>query len=146
MNKIFLLGRLGKDATITLTPSGVSVLSAVLATSEKFKGKDGKQQEITDWHNLKMFGKTAESLAPYLTKGLLILVEGKSKTRSWNDKTGKTNYITEVHIERVEFCSQSSYKKPTELDKVTDKIRNDQQDKSDPWFPEENSNEDIIPF
>lgn len=102
MNKVILIGRLGKDAEVKWTPSGVSVTRFSLATSEKWKDKtSGEWKEETEWHNVTQW--RAENLAQHLTKGKMVAVEGKIKTRSYDDKDGQKRYSTEVVAEKVEF-------------------------------------------
>lgn len=107
MNKVILIGRLGKDAEVKWTPSGVSVTRFSLATSEKWKDKtSGEWKEETEWHNVTQW--RAENLAQHLTKGKMVAVEGKIKTRSYDDKDGQKRYSTEVVAEKVEFVGDRS--------------------------------------
>lgn len=94
INKATLVGRLGKDAETKTLESGINVINFTLATSEKYKDKQGEWQEQTEWHNVSMFSKSI-NIAEYLLKGVLVYVEGKLKTRSW-EKDGDKRYITEV--------------------------------------------------
>jgi len=101
LNKAILIGRLGQDPKLQYTPSGKACTKISLATNESWK-KDGEKQEVTDWHNIVLWGKIAEIAAEYLSKGSRVYVEGKIRTRSW-DKDGTTHYMTEVIGDRVEF-------------------------------------------
>ena len=97
VNKVLLIGNLGRDPEVRTTPSGQSVASFTLATSRRWKDRDGNRQEQTEWHNIVVWGKQAETASQYLTKGKQIYVEGRIQTRSWDDKTsGEKKYCTEV--------------------------------------------------
>lgn len=97
LNKVMLIGNLGKDADLRYTSTGRAVASFSLATNERFKPSESEEwQERTEWHNIVVWGKTAEGLAEYLTKGQKIYVEGRIQTRSWEDQTGNKRYTTEV--------------------------------------------------
>ena len=97
LNKVLLIGRLGKDPEIRHTKDGNAVATFSVATNESWRDKEGNQQERTDWHNCVAFGATAEKyIEPYVTKGTLVSIEGTLQTRSWEDKEGNTRYTTEV--------------------------------------------------
>jgi single-strand DNA-binding protein len=101
VNKVILVGNLGKDAELRYTPGGTAVATVRLATTDRYKDKDGQWQDQTEWHTVVIWGKTAESLAEYLRKGKQIYVEGRLQTRSWDDKEGKKRYATEVRTDRI---------------------------------------------
>lgn len=104
VNKVILLGRLGKDPELKYTPSGQAVTKFSLATSERWKDKNsGEFQEKTEWHNIVLWAKLAETAAQYLTKGSSVYVEGRLQTRSWDDKEGKRHYMTEVVASEMVF-------------------------------------------
>ena len=96
LNKVMLIGRLGADPEIKYTPSGTTVTTFRIATSEKWKGKDGNLQERTEWHRIVAFGKMAEICGEYLAKGKQVYIEGRIQTRSWDDKDGNKKYMTEI--------------------------------------------------
>ncbi len=97
VNKVFLLGNVGKDPEIRSTAGGMQVASFSLATAERAKGADGQWTDKTEWHNIVCFQRTAEVVRDYVKKGSQILVEGKIQTRSWDDKTsGEKKYKTEI--------------------------------------------------
>jgi single-strand DNA-binding protein len=98
VNKVILIGNLGKDPETRYMPSGQAVTNLRLATTESWKDKTtGEQQERTEWHAVAMFGKLAEIAAEYLRKGSQVYIEGKIRTRKWQDKTdGKDRYTTEI--------------------------------------------------
>lgn len=100
-NRVILCGRLGRDAELRYTQGGDSVATLNLATSERWKNKSGETQERTEWSRVVIWGKSAETLSEYLTKGKQVLVEGKLQTRQWSDKDGNKRYTTEVRADRV---------------------------------------------
>lgn len=103
LNKVFICGRLTKDPVLRATPAGQSVASFSLATNKVWTGKDGQKQEQTEFHNVIVWGKAAESAAKYLIKGQECLVEGRLQTRHWDDKQGQKRSITEIVAEAVQF-------------------------------------------
>jgi len=97
VNKVFLLGRLGKDPEMRATASGMNIASFTLATSDRQKDQQGNWQDKTEWHNLVAFQRTAEIVRDYCKKGSQVFVEGKIQTRSWDDKeSGQKKYRTEI--------------------------------------------------
>ncbi len=97
VNRVILVGRLGKDPEIRSIPSGTSVAKFSLATDERFTDKNGEKQERTEWHNVVAWGKLAEICGQYLRKGKLVFIEGSIRTESWDDKeTGVKKYRTEI--------------------------------------------------
>src|SRR4051812_43589318 len=105
VNKVILVGNLGRDAELRYTPGGAAVATLNLATTETWKDKEGQKKEDTQWHRVILWGKTAETLQDYLTKGKQIYVEGKLQTRKWKDKDGNDKYTTEVRGDRVVLLS-----------------------------------------
>jgi single-strand DNA-binding protein len=104
VNKAILIGRLGKDPELSYTQSGTAKCRFSLATSEVYFDHNQQRQEKTDWHNIVVWGKQAESAGKFLAKGREVYIEGKIETRSWDDeKTGQKRYITEVKAQRVVF-------------------------------------------
>ena len=100
VNKVILVGRMGKDPEVRYTSSGAAVAGFSLATDESYKDKSGEKVKKTEWHNIVVWGKAVESFVqPYLHKGDMIYVEGKLQTRSWEDKkNGGTRYTTEINV------------------------------------------------
>jgi single-strand DNA-binding protein len=97
VNRVILIGRLGKDPEIRSIPSGTSVAKFSLATDERFTDKNGEKQDRTEWHNIVAWGKLAEICGQYLRKGKLVFIEGSIRTDSWDDKeTGVKKYRTEI--------------------------------------------------
>ena len=101
VNKVILVGNLGRDAELRYTPGGSPVATINLATTEVWNDKGGQRQEKTEWHRVVLWGKTAESLNEYLTKGKQIYVEGRLQTRQWDDKDGNKRYTTEIRGDRI---------------------------------------------
>ena len=101
VNKVILVGNLGRDAELRYTPGGAPVATLNMATTEIWNDKAGQRQEKTEWHRVVLWGKTAESLNEYLTKGKQIYVEGRLQTRQWDDKDGNKRYTTEIRGDRV---------------------------------------------
>jgi single-strand DNA-binding protein len=108
MNKVILCGRLGQDPKLTYLPSGMEVCEFTLATDESYKDKDGQKVEQAEWHRVKAFGSLAKVMADYLTKGQQVLLEGRNRTRSWEDQAGQKRYITEVEVKKMEFIGNKS--------------------------------------
>ena len=97
LNKVTLIGNLGKDPELSYTPSGVAVAKFSVATGERWKDQEGNLQEHTEWHNIVAWRKLAEICGQYLKKGSKVYLEGKLQTRSWDDKnTGVKRYTTEI--------------------------------------------------
>ncbi len=105
VNKVILVGNLGRDAELRYTAGGAAVATLNLATTEVWNDKGGQRQEKTEWHRVVLWGKQAETLAEYLTKGKQIYVEGRIQTRQWEDKDGQKRYTTEVRGDRVVLLS-----------------------------------------
>src|SRR4249919_231442 len=101
VNKVILVGNLGRDAELRYTPGGAAVATLNLATTEVWNDKGGQRQEKTEWHRVIVWGKQAETLQEYLTKGKQIYVEGRLQTRQWDDKAGNKRYTTEIKADRV---------------------------------------------
>ncbi|NOR46264.1 MAG: single-stranded DNA-binding protein [Candidatus Delongbacteria bacterium] len=104
VNKVFLIGNLGKDPDVKFTPSGVQIGKFSIATSERFKRGDN-WEEKTDWHNIVLFGRQAEYAGEYLKKGMTVFIEGKISTRTWDDENGVRKYITEINANSVKNLS-----------------------------------------
>ena len=99
VNKVILIGNLGKDPELKYTPSGTPVAKFSLATNERFKDKDGQWQDRTEWHNITAWARTAEIAGEYLKKGGKVYIEGSLRTHSWDDKTtGQKKYMTEIIV------------------------------------------------
>ena len=101
VNKAILVGNLGRDAEMRFTAGGTPVATVSLATTERFTDREGQKREDTQWHRIVIWGKTAQSLHEYLTKGKQIYVEGRIQTREWTDKEGKPAKTTEIRADRI---------------------------------------------
>ena len=104
VNKVILIGNLGKKPELRYTPGGQAVANFNIATNERWGGKDGQPaQERTEWHRIVTFGRTAENCGQYLDKGRSVYVEGRLQTREWTDKEGQKRYTTEIVAQTVQF-------------------------------------------
>src|SRR5689334_7802756 len=103
VNKVIIIGNLGRDPETRYLPSGDAVTNVSIATSEKWKDKSGETQEHTEWHRVAFFGKLAEIAGEYLKKGASVYVEGRIRTRKWQDKDGADKYSTEVVADRMQM-------------------------------------------
>ncbi len=101
VNKAIIVGNLGRDAEVRYTPGGTAVANISVATTETWNDKSGQRQEKTEWHRVAIWGKTAEAIGEYLTKGRQVYVEGRIETRQWDDKDGQKRYTTEIRSDRV---------------------------------------------
>lgn len=116
MNKVTLIGHIGKDPEVRYTTSGTAVASVTLATSEKIKKGDA-WEDHTEWHNLVLWGRKAEIAGEYLAKGSHIAIAGKLRTRKWQDKDGNNRYTTEIVVDELEMLGKkrdSNGEKPAE--------------------------------
>jgi single-strand DNA-binding protein len=103
VNKVILIGNLGKDPDLRRTPSGSAVVSFPLATTERYADRNGEKQERTEWHNVVAWGKLAELANQYLKKGRSAYIEGRITTRSWDDRDGNKKYRTEIIANTIQF-------------------------------------------
>jgi len=110
LNKVFLVGNLTRDPELRTLPSGTPVSSFGVATNRVWKNPQGERQEEVQFHNVVVFGRQAETVSQYLTKGSLVLVEGRIQTRSWEGKDGSKQYRTEIVAERIQFGPRSAAK------------------------------------
>lgn len=142
LNKAFIIGNLTRDPELRSLPSGVQVTTFGVATNRVWKDKEGAKQEDTEFHNIVVFGRQAETSAQYLKKGSSVLIEGRLQTRSWESE-GVKKYRTEIVADRVQFGARSGTAAP----------RSDEPSKSKPAssedtieYPQEEINPDDIPF
>jgi len=103
VNKVILIGRLGKDPELKYTPGGRAVCNFSLATDRRWTGQDGQKDKSTTWHNIVAWAKQAEVMKEYLQKGKEVYIEGRIDNRSYEDKDGNKRYISEVVVERFQF-------------------------------------------
>lgn len=136
INKVILIGRLGKDPEIRHPKGGDSVANFSLATTESYKDKNtGERKQITDWHSIVLWRGLADVADKYLSKGDLIYVEGRIKTRSWEDKEGNTKYTTEIVGDKMTMLGGGSKGEPTQKQEVNEGI-----------YPAGDDNSDDLPF
>ena len=103
VNKVILIGNLGRDPETRYMPDGGAVTNVSIATTETWKDKSGEKQEKTEWHRVAFFGKLAEIAGEYLKKGSQVYVEGRLQTRKWQDKDGQDKYTTEIVADRMQM-------------------------------------------
>ena len=108
VNKVILVGRLGKDPETRYMPNGEAVTNVTLATSENWKDKSGEKQEKTEWHNLVFYRRLAEIAGEYLKKGSQVYVEGKLQTRKWQTKEGQDRYTTEIIVNEMQMLGSKA--------------------------------------
>ena len=134
VNKAIIVGRVGQDPDMRYLPNGDAVANLSIATSEKYKDKQGAMQENTEWHRVSFFGKTAEVCGKYLKKGSLVFVEGSIKTRKWQDKEGVDRYTTEIRGDKMQMlgglpvtpeAGKNDYAKATGKKPSFDDLEND---------------------
>lgn len=103
VNRVIILGRLGQDPELKYFPDGESYCNFSMATSKRWKGKDGQSQEKTEWHRIVVYGKMAEICKQYLSKGNQVYVEGEIRTRRWKDKDGADRSMVEIISSTIQF-------------------------------------------
>ena len=127
LNRVLLIGRLGKEPALNYTPNGQPVCKFSIATDDGWKDKQGQKHEKVTWHNIVFWGKAGENAKKYLSKGSLVYVEGKIDTRSYDDKeTGQKKYVTEIIGSTIQFLETAK------------------KDPMDQRAPEENMNQDTV--
>ena len=134
LNKVQIIGRLGKDPDVRYSKDGTPIGNFSVATDEGYKDKDVNKVDRTEWHNIVVYGKTAENCKVYLSKGSLVYLEGSLTTRKWQDKDGNDRYTTEIKAYSVKF-----------LDRKENKNTAKPEHELGPSFPSE-SDIDIVPF
>ena len=146
LNKALLIGNLTRDPELRALPSGIKVCSFSIATNRVWKDKEGQKQESTDYHNIVVFGRQAETVSEYMRKGSQVMVEGRMQTRSWDDaSTGTKKYRTEVIADRVQFGNSPSSRGSFSSDKPTGK-EGKEEDLDTIEYPDEQMNIEDIPF
>ena len=133
INKHILIGRVGQEPEVRHLDNGMAVANFSVATNKKFKDKNGEKKEITDWHNVVFWGATAEVVEKYVKKGSLLYIEGEVRTRSWDDKDGKTHYTKETIGNVMQMLGGRSDRQETPPPTEND-------------MPENSSEEDDLPF
>lgn len=135
VNKVFILGALGRDPETRFTSTNLQITSFSVATSTFRKGEDGERKEETEWHRITTIGRTAEVAQTYLSKGSKVFVEGHLRTRKWENKEGKTQYSTEIVADNLQL-----------LDKKSDRPGQAGQTKQAPAEEHYTGNPEDIPF
>ena len=120
MQKLMLIGYLGRDPEVKYSQQGTAIAQFSVATTERWKDKDGELQEHTEWFSVKTFGRRAEIVGEHLHKGSRVFLEGRKRTESWDDKqTGAKHYRDLVYIDRIEFLDSNGnangYREPAEI-------------------------------
>lgn len=148
INKALIYGNLTRDPELRSLPSGIQVTSFSVATNRVWKDKNGAKQESTDFHNIVVFGRQAETAAQYLKKGSGVFVEGRMQTRSWDDKDGQKKYRTEVVADRVQFGPRTGGYSEGQNSGAAGKKKESSDNSSDEAieYPKEEINPDDIPF
>jgi single-strand DNA-binding protein len=159
LNKVMLIGRLGRDPEIRYAANGAAVANMRLATDESYTDREGNKVERTEWHTVVAFQRQAENCKSFLGKGSLVFVEGSLQTRKWQDQQGQDRYSTEVKASRVLFLDRrgavqaaggeeagTSYNAAAENRSKAGKAQNDGQEDYGSPFPSEASGMDDVPF
>lgn len=108
VNRVILVGNLGRDPEVRYAPSGDAITNITLATTDQWKDKSGQKQERTEWHRLVFFGRQAEIAGEYLKKGSQVYIEGSLRTRKWTDQSGQERYTTEIVADRMQMLGAKS--------------------------------------
>lgn len=153
LNKVMIIGRLGRDPELRYTQSGAPIATLNIATDESYVDRDGNKVERTEWHRVSVFQKQAEQCANYLAKGSLVYVEGSLQTRKWQDQQGQDRYSTDIKAQRVQFLNRKSDGENGGFNKqansknynTSDEMKNNSENLG-PAFPSEASNMDEVPF
>ena len=148
LNKVMLIGHLGKDPELKYGSSGNPVCSMTLATDEGYTDKDGNKVDRVEWHRIVAYQRLAETCGQYLQKGRLVYVEGKLQTRKWQDQNGQDRYTTEVVAQRVQFLSRKNESSDRDDNYSAPSPRQNRQeeDSMGPAFPSEAGGMDDVPF
>ncbi|HAS81054.1 MAG: Single-stranded DNA-binding protein [Candidatus Nomurabacteria bacterium GW2011_GWE1_32_28] len=147
LNKAIVIGNLTRDPEIRSLPSGIKVCSFSLATNRVWKDKNNARQESTDYHNVVVFGRQAETVAQYMKKGSSILIEGRMQTRSWEDKTsGEKKYRTEIVADRTQFGPKGGSSGASTPSADSEKVSGTKEEIDTIEYPEEDINPEDIPF
>ena len=148
LNRAQLIGHLGQDPDFKTTPNGTPVCTIRVATSERFKTRDGDWQERTEWHNVTLWARQAEVANEYLKKGSKVFIEGRISTRTY-EKDGITRYFTEVVAQNLMMLDSRGGSGGSQLQDESSNFSQQSETKEKPWqkdLPEENEEDDDIPF
>lgn len=147
LNKVMIIGRLGRDPEMRYTQTGSPVCSLNIATDESYTDKDGNKVERTEWHRVSVFQRSAENCAQFLSKGSLVYVEGSLQTRKWQDQQGQDRYTTEIKAQRVQFLDKKGEVTPMSYrqEQPSSGVTQNTYEELSP-FPSEASGMDDVPF
>ncbi len=154
LNKVMIIGRLGRDPELRYSQGGSPICSLVVATDESYTDRDGNKVDRTEWHRISVFQRLAETCSTYLAKGSLVYVEGSLQTRKWTDQQGQDRYSTEIKAQRIQFLDRRSDKADASDDmgggsprkSMPSKRQQTPPDDLGPAFPSEASGMDEVPF
>ncbi len=151
LNKVMLIGRLGRDPELRYTQTGSPVANLRIATDESYTDRDGNKVDRTEWHSVVVFQRAAENCAQYLGKGSLVFVEGSLQTRKWQDQAGQDRYTTEIKAQRVQFLDRKGDHQGAGLSEEGPRRSGGQSNQGGvndggSVFPSEASSMDDIPF
>ena len=157
LNKVQVIGRLGRDPELKYTQTGAPVTTLNIATDENYTDREGNKVERTEWHRVSVFQRSAENCAQFLAKGSLVYVEGKLTTRKWQDPQGQDRYSTDIRADRVQFLDRKSDRMggsddggfsapPKEQGSAKRNTSQDSQENYGSPFPSEASDMDDTPF
>ncbi len=151
LNKVQIIGRLGKDPELKYSAAGLAVANLTVATDDGYVDREGNKIDRTEWHRVVTFQRTAENCSQYLAKGSLVYVEGKLTTRKWQDQQGQDRYTTEIRADRVQFLDKKGDRNNAMADndfydapQQNQRAQNSQM--NDIGFPSESSDMDDAPF
>jgi len=147
INRIILVGHLGQDPEKRYTPSGAAVTTFTLATNERYKDRNGDQQDKTEWHNIVAWNNLAEICAEYLHKGKQVYIEGKIQTRKWQDKDGNDRYTTEIIANQMQMLGSKAESDSRPAHQPS-KQKNtwDAQPNKDDSIPDDKWSDEKVPF
>ncbi len=150
LNKVIIVGRLGRDPEVRYTQSGQAVASLNIATDESYTAQDGQRVDRTEWHRASVWGKQAEFCGNYLSKGRLVMVEGSLQTRKWQDKQGQDRYSTEINARNIQALDSKQNSDGGGASRGNQNYQQnqnfDQEEDLGPAFPSEASGMDDAPF
>ena len=158
LNKVQIIGRLGRDPELRYTQSGAPICSLNVATDESYTDREGNKVDRTEWHRVSVFQRAAENCANFLTKGSLVYVEGSLSTRKWQDQQGQDRYTTEIKAQRVQFLDRRNATteggdsprrpqgNPGGSNRPQQQPRQENYDDYGPAFPSEAAAMDEVPF
>jgi single-strand DNA-binding protein len=133
VNRVIILGNLGRDPEVRYTPSGAAVCNVSIATSRSWKDKEsGERQEETEWHNAVFYGRQAEIAGEYLKKGRPVYIEGRLKTRKWQDKSGADRYTTEIIVESMQLLGGREDSAPAPAQRTHSQMKRGEQQAAKP--------------